>query len=80
MTDVKLWLLYNNTWNHLTLYKKKVTGSFKNVDQQNVFTNHIHIFNIYVCKENLALNNLQWNLAKQIITSNIIQTNIPIWW
>ena len=23
MTDVKLWLLYNNTWNHLTVCKKK---------------------------------------------------------
>ena len=31
MTDVRLWLLYNNTWNHLTVCKKKSSGSFKNV-------------------------------------------------
>ena len=24
MTDVKLWLLYSNTWNHLTVYKKEL--------------------------------------------------------
>ena len=24
MTDVKLWLLYSNTWKHLTLYKKEL--------------------------------------------------------
>ena len=29
MTDVKLWLLYCNTWNHLTVCKKN-SGSFKN--------------------------------------------------
>ena len=22
MTDVKLWLFYSNTWNHITVYKK----------------------------------------------------------
>ena len=31
MTDVKLWRLYSNTWNHLTVCKKKSSGSFKNV-------------------------------------------------
>ena len=25
MTDVKLWLLYNNTWNYLIVYKKQPT-------------------------------------------------------
>ena len=31
MTDVKLWLLYSNTWNHLTVCKQMSAGSFKNV-------------------------------------------------
>ena len=34
MIDVKLGLLYSNTWNHLTVRKKKKkvsSGSFKNV-------------------------------------------------
>ena len=29
MIDVKLWLLYNNTWNHFTVGKKS-SDSFKN--------------------------------------------------
>ena len=44
MTDVKLWLLYSNIWNHLTVYKK---GLFKNVTYLNVFTNQTHIW--YIC-------------------------------
>ena len=28
-TDIKLWQLYSNTWNHLTMCKKS-SGSFKN--------------------------------------------------
>ena len=32
MTDVKLLLLHSNTWNYLTMYKKKISsGSFKKV-------------------------------------------------
>ena len=31
MTHVKLLLLHNNTWSHLTVYKKMKSGSFKNV-------------------------------------------------
>ena len=30
MTDVKLWLLYTNTWNHLTMWRKS-SDLFKNV-------------------------------------------------
>ena len=63
----KLWLLYNNTWNHLTACKKN----------DNVFTNQMYVIDIrgiyynisiiiifplltkvkFLC---LALNNLQW--------------------
>ena len=32
MTNVKLSLLYNNTWNYLTVCQKKMSsGSFKNI-------------------------------------------------
>ena len=31
MTDGKLLLLYSNTWNHLTVYKKMSSDSFKNI-------------------------------------------------
>ena len=41
MTDVNLWLLYSNTWNHLTICKKMSSGSFKNVITK-MFTNHIY--------------------------------------
>ena len=38
--DVKLLLLYSNIWNHLSVYKKMSSGSFKNIIKI-VFTNHI---------------------------------------
>ena len=44
MTDVKLWLLYSNTWNHLTMCKKKmISGSFKDI-MNKMFTKYIYIF------------------------------------
>ena len=46
-TDVKLWLLYSNTWNHLTAYKKNELRLVLKCYQQNVFTNHIHFY-IYI--------------------------------
>ena len=39
MTDVNLWLLYNNTWNYLTVCKKELRLIYKYYPQ-NVFTNH----------------------------------------
>ena len=56
MTNVKLWLLYRNTWNHLTVGQKVSSGSFKNV------INKMYLWIlcwIYMYKEDLALNNLQ---------------------
>ena len=44
MTDIKLWLLYGNTWNYLTV-QKKTSGLFKNHIHK-MFTNHI--FDIYL--------------------------------
>ena len=51
MTDVKLLLLYSNTWNHLTVCQKKKkekmsSGSFKNVIYK-MCLQIIYIFNIY---------------------------------
>ena len=70
MTDVKLWLLYNNTWNHLTEWKKS-SGSFKNVTNKMCLQIYIYIYiYIYVCvcvyKEDFALNNLQWLICHKI--------------
>ena len=33
MTDIELWLLYNNIWNHLTMCKKKL----KNIIYKSVY-------------------------------------------
>ena len=46
MTDVKLQLLYSNTWNHLTVCKK-CSGLFKNVIYK-MCLQIMCIFNIYV--------------------------------
>ena len=42
MTDVELWLLYNNTWNYLTVCKKELRLILE-CYLQNVFTNLIYI-------------------------------------
>ena len=44
--DVKLWLLNNNTWNHLNVCKKR-TGLFKN-DSYKMYLEIIYILNIYI--------------------------------
>ena len=31
MTDIKFWLLYSNTWNYLTVWKKLSSDLFKNI-------------------------------------------------
>ena len=57
MTDVKLFLLHSNTWNHL----KKTSGLFKNViNKMCLLIIYIYIYMcvcVCVCVE---LNNLQW--------------------
>ena len=45
MTDVKLWLLYSNTWKYLTVGKKS-SGSFKNVIHK-MCLQIIYMVNIY---------------------------------
>ena len=53
-------MIHTNTWNHLTVCKKKKNELrlVKNHNQENVYTNHIYL--IYMYNEDLALNNLQW--------------------
>ena len=47
MTDVKLLLLYNNTWNHLTVWKKEWTQAcLKMLSTKCIYKSYI--FNIYV--------------------------------
>ena len=47
MTDDNLWLLYNNTWNHLSVGKKKTSSSFNNVIYK-ICLQIIYIFYMYV--------------------------------
>ena len=56
MTDIKLWLLYSNTWNHLTFYKQMCSSLFKNVINK-MCLQMINIYLVYMYKEDLALNN-----------------------
>ena len=68
MTDFELLILNSNTWNHLTVCKQMSTGSFKNVTYKLfVYTSHIW----YICKQNLALNNLQWLICHKIQPNQI---------
>ena len=49
MTDIKLWLLYSNTWNYLTVYKKN-SGSF----MKPIYIMYLQIiftFEMYVLRE-----------------------------
>ena len=55
MTDVKLWLLYSN---HLTECKKRVQAHLRTLSAKRVYKSYIHL--IYMYKEGLALNNLEW--------------------
>ena len=41
MTDVKLWLLYSNTWNHLTMCKKNELRLIQKCYQQNVYKSYV---------------------------------------
>ena len=48
MADVKLLLLHSNTWNHLTLFKKKWTQAHLKMLPKDAFTNHTYLIYIYV--------------------------------
>ena len=56
MTDAQSWLLYRNTWKHLTVCKKNVHRLVQECNLQNEFA--IHIYLIYMYEQDLALNNL----------------------
>ena len=58
-----------NTWNYLTVPPQISLGSFKNVINK-LFTNHIYL--IYMYKEYLALNNLQWLICHKTQPNQII--------
>ena len=49
---VKLWLLYRNTWNYLTICKQMDSGLFK------IVINRMCLQIIQMYKQYLALNNL----------------------
>ena len=68
LTDIKLLRLHYNTWNHLTVCKKMSSGSFKNIKKMCLQI----IYLIYMYKEDLALNNLQWLICHKTQTNQII--------
>ena len=69
MTDVKLWLLYRNTWNHLTVCKKRAQAHLQMISTKCVYGSYIYIYLIYMYKQDLALNNLQWLICHK--TNNL---------
>ena len=71
ITDVELWLLYSNTWNHLTELKKKSSGSFKKLSPKCVYKSYI--YSILMYKEDLRLNNLQWLMCHKTQPNQIKQ-------
>ena len=56
---IELFLLDRNTWNNLTVSEKMNSGSFKRVIYK-MCLQITYIYLIYMYKEDLALNNLQW--------------------
>ena len=70
MNDVKLLLLHSNSWNHLTVRKQKWAQAQQKNYQQNVFTYHIYL--IYMYKQDLALDNLQWLICHKTKPNQII--------
>ena len=69
--DVKLRLLYSSTWNYLTVCKKKSSGSFKNVIYK-MCSQIVYIFDIYMSKQDLALNNQQCLICNKTQPNQII--------
>ena len=64
MADVKMWLLYNNTWNYLTECKKQL----RFIDKSDIY---IYVC-VCVCKEDLTLNNLQSLICHKTQRNQII--------
>ena len=56
MTDVKLWLLSSNTWNHLTVCKKWAQARLKILSTK-MYLQIIYLVYICVYKQYLAWNN-----------------------
>ena len=47
MTNIKLWLLYSDTWSYLIVCKKELWLDYEHY-LQDVFTNHIYFKYIYI--------------------------------
>ena len=73
MNDVKLWLLHFNTLNHLTVCKKKKRAQvcLRMLSTKCVYKSYVYL--IYMYKENLSLNNLQWLICHK---TQPYQTNL----
>ena len=67
MTDVTVTVIYQYLKSFICVQKNNLR-LIQNCYQQNVFTNYI--YSIYLYKEDLALNNLQWLICHEIQTNN----------
>ena len=70
MTDVKLGLQYNNTRNHLTVYKTKAQTRLRILSTKCFKKSYIYL--TYLYEMNLALNNLQWLICHKTQTNKIL--------
>ena len=76
MTDVKLWLLYSNTWNHQTVCKIWAQAHASMLSTKCLYKLYIYIhIYIYIYKQDLALNDLQWLMYHK--TKPNFKTNQP---
>ena len=55
--DVKFWLLHRNTWNYLTVRKKRAQAHLRMLSRKFVYKSYVYL--TYKYKDDLALNNQQ---------------------
>ena len=47
ITDVKFWLLYSITWNHLTVCKKRIQAGLRMLSSKCVYKSYIYLIIMY---------------------------------
>ena len=76
-TAVKLWLLYRNVLNHLSVYEKKMSLSlFKNIINKMCLQ---IMYSINMHTQDLALNNLQWLICHKTKRNLHLSHNKGFW-
>ena len=78
MVDVKLSLLYSNTWNHLTVCQKKAQVRFRMLFTKYVYKSYMYL--IYMYKKYLELNNLQWLVCHKTKPNHNFHNSLILTW